>query len=64
MKKYIDMWNGDKKEDADGIDVFFSDLDCEYHGNIYKNGKVIGDYCFSDSVDLENAFPQLIFNWD
>lgn len=60
----IDMWHGDKKEDADKIDIFFYGLDCEYRGNIYKAGKAIGDYSCNDSVELEKAFPQLVFNWD
>ena len=60
----IDMWYGDKKEDADKIDVFFSDVDCIYRGNIYKEGKAIGDYSCTDSLKLEKAFPQLVFNWD
>lgn len=60
----IDMWYGDKKEDADRIGVIFYDLDCEYRGNIYKNGKIIGDYACKNSLELEKAFPQLVFNWD
>lgn len=47
----------------DRIDMFFSDIDCIYHGNIYKNGRIIGDYFCSDSTILEKIFPQLIFNW-
>ena len=59
----IDMWYGDKTEEVDKIDMFFSDIDCIYHGNIYKNGRIIGDYFCSDSTILEKIFPQLIFNW-
>lgn len=60
----IDMWYGDKKEEADRIDVFFYPNGGEYRGNIYKNRKAIGDYCCNDSVLLETLFPQLVFNWD
>lgn len=60
----IDMWYGDKKEDADKIDIVFSDIDCIYCGNIYKEGKPIGDYSCTDSLELEKAFPQLTFNWN
>lgn len=64
MKKIkIDMWYGDKKEEADKIDIFFNDLDCMYSGNIYKNGRIIGDYFCNDSAVLEKLFPQLVFNW-
>lgn len=30
------MWYKDSPLDADKIDIFFSDLDCIYRGNIYK----------------------------
>ena len=60
----IDMWYNDKPTDADQIDVFFYDLDCEYRGNIYKTGKIIGDYVCTDSTELEKVFPQLVFNWN
>lgn len=44
MGKFLDMRYGDRPRDADKIDIFFSDLDCIYHGNIYQNGRIIGDY--------------------
>lgn len=58
----IDMWYENKPSDADKIDIFFSDIDCVYRGNIYKEDKIIGDYTCDDSVELENIFPQLKFN--
>jgi len=60
----IDMWYGDDHKEADRIDVNFYPNGCEYRGNIYKNGKTIGDYSCKDSVLLERAFPLLSFNWD
>lgn len=64
MEKYnVDMWYGDKKGDADRISISFNDLNCTYSGNIYKNGRIIGDYSCSDSMQLEKLFPQLVFNW-
>lgn len=63
-KVNIDMWYGDKVADADMIDISFCDLDSVYRGNIFKAGKIIGDYATTDSVALEDAFPQLSFNWD
>lgn len=64
MGKYnIDMWYGDKPQDADKITIAFSDCDCEYRGNIYKNDRIIGDYRCNDSATLEKLFPQLVFNW-
>ena len=63
-KVNIDMWYGDNAIDADKIDISFCDLDCIYRGNIRKSGKIIGDYSTYDSCALEDAFPQLTFNWN
>ncbi len=60
----IDMWYGNSYTEADKIDVTFYPNDGEYRGNIYKEGKMIGDYACNDSVELENTFSQLDFNWD
>lgn len=60
----IDMWYGDKPTEVDKIDITFNDLDARYRGNIYKQGRRIGDYTCTDSVELEKAFPQLVFNWN
>lgn len=60
----IDMWYGDSPKDADKIDVTFYPNTCEYRGNIYKDGEMIGDYSCKSSLELEKAFPQLRFNWD
>ena len=60
----IDMWYNDNVSDADKISITFYPNDGDYRGNIYKHGKIIGDYACTDSIELEKAFPQLIFNWD
>lgn len=60
----VDMWYGNAKEEADGISITFYPNSGEYRGNIYKDGKMIGDYTCESSVELEDAFPQLEFNWD
>ena len=57
----IDMWYGDSVADADNVDVFFNDLDCKYRGNIYRAGKIIGDYVCADTKELEKVFPHLAF---
>lgn len=59
----IDMWYGDKPTEAEKIDITFYPNDGEYRGNIYKNGKAIGDYSCNDSVELEKTFNHLHFNW-
>lgn len=60
----IDMWYGDDLKEVDKIDIAFYDLDCVYRGNIYINGKIVGDYASNDSLKLEKSFPQLTFNWN
>ncbi len=60
----VDMWYGDKVEDVDNVDIFFSDVDCVYRGNCYINGKPVGDYSTTVSTEIEEAFPQLKFNYD
>ena len=62
-KVQVDMWYGDVKEEADEISVTFYPNSGVYRGNIYKNGKIIGDYTCESSIVLENIFPQLEFNW-
>ena len=59
-----DMWYGDQISDVDRIDISFSDIDCVYRGNLYRNKKCIGDYVCDDSVELEKSFPQLTFKWE
>ena len=53
----IDYWYGHKREDITGVDCWFSDSDCEYRGNIYKENRAIGDYVADDSGDVEREFP-------
>ena len=60
----IDMWYGDSYTEADKIDICFYGNEGRYRGNIYKDGKIIGDYSCTNSVELEKKFKQLNFNWD
>ena len=55
----IDMWYEDKPEEVTGIDWSFSDLDCVYRGNLYKNEKMIGDYEAETMQEVQKAFPHL-----
>lgn len=60
----IDMWYGEDHKEADKIDFSFYPNNAEYRGNIYKNGKIIGDYTCNDSLELEKNFSQLVFDWN
>ena len=57
----VDMWYGDSVEDADEIDFTFYPNDCEYRGNIYKGGKMIGDYTCNSSDEIRELFEFLYF---
>lgn len=57
----LDFWYGNKIEEITQATVSFSDLDCEYRGNMYINGKCVGDFSSSNSVEVEKTFPG-IFN--
>lgn len=60
----IDMWYGDSYKEADKIDIKFYPNECEYKGNIYKCGDMIGDYVCDDSIELERKFNWLKFKWE
>ena len=60
----IDMYNGNKKQNADGIRVFFNDCGGGYWGWLYKSNDIIGDFSANDSVEIEKALPHLAINWD
>lgn len=55
----IDMWYGDDVKSVDKVTYTFYDGDCEYRGNLYKNGKPIGDYRTQDSTEIEKTFSWL-----
>lgn len=58
MKHMIDMWYGGTfNPEKHRVDVYFSDTDGVYRGNIYDEaGKAIGDFWFTDSVWGEKFF--------
>ena len=59
----LDFWYNDKIQEVDRITIYFSDADSIYRGNMYKAGKIIGDFSSPDSVEIEKTFSQLTFNW-
>lgn len=59
----FDMWHSEKITDANGADCFFSDLDCVYRWNLYKDGKAIGDYSCSDSLEIEKRLSFMGFSF-
>ena len=59
----LDFWYGHTKGCVDRIDIAFYPNEGVYRGNMYCEGKMIGDYCCSGSVLLEKIFPRLKFDW-
>lgn len=59
----FDMWYNDDYKKADKITITFYPNSADYRGNIYINNRIVGDYVCNDSIELEKAFPQLVFNW-
>ena len=58
----IDLWSGHTMEEVKLVDIFFYPMDGEYRGNLYTGaGEIIGDFSGSDSVKIEEVFPE-IFN--
>ena len=58
MKFALDMWYGDGFDpEKHHVNVFFSDTDCVYRGNIYdETGRAVGDFWGIDSVALARFF--------
>ena len=55
----IDMWYEYKMEEVTGINWSFYGYDVVYRGNLYKNGKTIGDFTADTMQEVQEAFPQL-----
>lgn len=49
----IDMWYGDKSTEVDKLDIAFYPNEGNYRGNLYRNGKIIGDYVCDSSAQLK-----------
>ena len=53
----IDYWYKEDKK-AVAADCFFYPNEGKYRGNVYnKDGRMIGDYTATDSVEIEKRFP-------
>lgn len=59
----LDFWYGDTKSKVDRIDIAFYPNDGVYRGNMYCEGKMIGDYSCTSWELLEKTFPRLTFDW-
>lgn len=59
QKVNIDMWHGEDPGTVDDLDLMFYPNDGIYRGNLYRAGKMIGDFVVTNSLMLEALFPQL-----
>lgn len=57
-RKYLilDFWYGDTMSDCDEMSCRFSDIDCMWYGNFYKNGKCVGDYTADYFQTIDKAW--------
>lgn len=53
----IDFWYGDTLETIEGIDCSFYPNAGVYRGNLYKNGRPVGDYVTENSSEIEKIAP-------
>lgn len=54
---HFDFWYGNKLSEITKATCSFSDVDCEYRGNMYIGDKCVGDFWCRDSVKVEETFP-------
>lgn len=54
----VDFWYSDKMADCDNIDCYFSDTDCIYRGNFYRNNKAVGDYTATTLQAISTAWDK------
>ena len=57
----LDFWYGNTLSEITHVSCSFSDCDCMYRGNMFINGKCVGDFASYDSVAIEKFFPGI---WD
>ncbi len=53
----FDFWNNDTLDTIDAASVTFYPNAGEYRGNVYKNGRAVGDFTSNDSTEIEKYFP-------
>ena len=59
---YIDLWYGDDLKDITNATFTFYPNEAEYRGNLYKDGKAVGDFATTDGIEMHNLFVQIIAN--
>lgn len=57
----VDMWFGDSLLEADKVNYYWSNLTLRYQGNIWKGGRMVGDFWATEFEGMKMLFPQLDF---
>lgn len=52
----LNMWYNDDPNTIDSITYTFYANDGQYRGNLFKAGRIVGDYTADNSVDIEKRF--------
>ena len=52
----LDMWYNNTPNEIDRISYAFYPNDGMWRGNLYKAGRIIGDFTSNDSVEIEKRF--------
>lgn len=53
----FDFWYGNTLSEITNATVTFYPNESVYRGNMYINGKCVGDFSSKDSVKIEKIFP-------
>jgi hypothetical protein len=53
----LEFWYNNTLEEVTEIDCFFYPNAGEYRGNLYINGKAVGDYTTRNSSEIEKIAP-------
>lgn len=60
----IDIWYEDMRSKINGMDCFFNDLGCCYSGNLYADGRAVGDYSVKNSEAVERIAAMFGVTWN
>lgn len=53
----FDFWYNDTLETITGASASFYPNEGIYRGNLFKDGRIVGDYVSDNSVEIEDTFP-------
>lgn len=60
----IDLWYNNTVAEVNRLDIYFNDLNADYHGNLYINKKCVGGIVADTVQEIQATFPQITFNFN